>query len=572
MDHIHKVEMFIFNHQFGFSALPIGRASNGEDRLTEESLKTMSRYRKITTICCAAVFALGLAACGGGDDGISVADRDAAVAAEQAKTDALQMEINALRAQLGLDPEDDPAASIQALQDEVDRLKGEVQAAADKDRMEQEDADRMAAAKTGKDLHAALDGPGADTDANNPLANAKAALSATALTVNAVENAGTFTGDPDGEEGVDLKAGDSADPLGDWAGTHYANTDAETKVENAAVVYNNKGPGRSQSFTAAGIMVAPRGASAPAIAGYVTLDGVGTVGDAQLRNIMAAAFTHSATQDHAYDAVNDAAFTTRGTYAGAPGEYRCTGDCSSTNDGKGSPTTLGGTWHFKPDAGTSAMTHQPDAGYLYYGWWVSKDKDGDPTAASVFTGEVGTITPLASGTNSPEDLAGSATYSGHAAGKFALDYSKNKLIDGDGDGGHFTADVMLSAKFGENNAPNNGGISGTIDNFMANGESVDWSVALHRATWGTAGMFATPATDVDATKADERLGTTWSIGGTASDRSGTWSGTMYDEMPGNTDDSPPGDGSTVPTTATGTFYSEYGNVGRMVGAFGANKQ
>ena len=87
--------------------------------------------------------------------------------------------------------------------------------------------------------------------------------------------------------------------------------------------------------------------------------------------------------------VTQAAFTTQGTYDGAPGEFRCTGTCTSTNDGKGSPSALDGIWHFKPDAGANAMAHQPDAHYLYYGWWVSKDKDGMPTAASAFTGRFG---------------------------------------------------------------------------------------------------------------------------------------------------------------------------------------
>lgn len=44
---------------------------------------------------------------------------------------------------------------------------------------------------------------------------------------------------------------------------------------------------------------------------------------------------------------------------------------------------------------------------------------------------------------------------------------------------------------------------------------------------------------------------------------------MYDEMPG---DPPDGDGSNIPTTVTGTFYSELSTIGRMVGAFGASKQ
>ena len=45
---------------------------------------------------------------------------------------------------------------------------------------------------------------------------------------------------------------------------------------------------------------------------------------------------------------------------------------------------------------------------------------------------------------------------------------------------------------------------------------------------------------------------------------------MYDESPG--DPSAGGDGSNIPTTVTGTWYSEFSSIGRMVGAFGADKQ
>ena len=95
---------------------------------------------------------------------------------------------------------------------------------------------------------------------------------------------------------------------------------------------------------------------------------------------------------------------------------------------------------------------------------------------------------------------------------------------------------------------------------MANGESVPWSVALHRADWEHRPRFAAVASD----------GTTWSIDGTAAPKSGEWKGQMYDEMPGNAPAG--GDGSNVPTTVTGTFYSQFASVGSMVGAFGANKQ
>ena len=423
--------------------------------------------------------------------------------------------------------------------------------------------DMKAETATGKALHAALAGLDA---ASNALANiAPPALSDDGLVINAIENAGTFADgtDPDGADGVTLEAGDSAGALGSWNGMNYAHTDSGTKVMNAAVVYTNKGPGKTVSFAVAGhTIITTDGLDK----GYVSVVAAGSVEDGvNIMDVMATAFVHSGTEDHPIPAESNG-FYTRGTYDGAPGRYRCTGTCTSTNDGEGSPSLLGGTWHFKPDAGANAMARQPDAEYLYYGWWVSKDKDGMPTAASAFTGTVLLTEDAAPVSMSGTAITGNATYNGHAAGKFAI----NNPLDGTGDGGHFTADATLTAKFGANAAPNNGGISGTLDNFMANDKSVPWSVSLHRAEWGSDdNMFATPTTDAPGTTADERLGTTWSIDGNSAERSGTWSGQMYDEMPGS---APGGDGSNIPTTVTGTFYSEFSTIGRIVGAFGADKQ
>ena len=412
--------------------------------------------------------------------------------------------------------------------------------------------DMKAAAKLGKDLHGALAGNAtADTTA---LDNATAALAATGLTVTAAAGAGAFE-DTETPPVAILKASDAAvAALGSWAGTDYKHTDTGTKVVNEARVYNNKGPGKTVPLADAGITVHTGATAGDNIKGYYTVDET-----ADLAKIMGAAFTHSGTKSHEYDDDKVVAFTTRGTFDGAPGTYRCDGSttaCSSTNDGEGSPSALAGVWHFKPDAG--AMVHQPDANYLYYGWWVSKDKDGMPTAASAFAGVFGAIAGLTAG-NAPDEITGSATYSGNAAGKFAM----SNPLDGTGRGGHFTADANLTAKFGANTAPNNGGVSGTINNFRLNDGSEDagWSVELKRAGWDS-------GADTFGGTGNEAM-TVWSINGNKAPESGTWSGTMYDEMPGG---APDGDGSTVPTTVTGTFYSEFSTIGRMVGAFGANKQ
>ena len=243
----------------------------------------------------------------------------------------------------------------------------------------------------------------------------------------------------------------------------------------------------------------------------------------------------------------------RGTYDGAPGEYSCPTGCSSTNDGAGSPSALGGTWTFTPDTG--AMVSQPDDEYLYYGWWVSKDNEDMPTAASAFAG---VVEPNAGDLDTGGDLTaitGSATYAGNAAGKFAI----NNRLDGTGNGGHFTAEAELKATFGTGATA---GVTGMIDNFRLNDGSEDpgWSVELARGALGSSGGTITAPT------ADPTI---WSINGNAAPASGTWSGTMYDELPGN---APDGDGSNIPTTATGTFYSEFSTIGRMVGGFGVDKQ
>ena len=82
-------------------------------------------------------------------------------------------------------------------------------------------------------------------------------------------------------------------------------------------------------------------------------------------------------------------------------------------------------------------------------------------------------------------LTGSATYNGHAAGKFAI----SDPLSG-GDAGHFTADATLTANFGTaatETANNANGISGTLSNFMANDEAVDWEVTLLRANLNATG-------------------------------------------------------------------------------------
>lgn len=238
-----------------------------------------------------------------------------------------------------------------------------------------------------------------------------------------------------------------------------------------------------------------------------------------------------------------------GSYHGVSGTYSCapstpTDGCTASVAAKGF-TFAGGTWTFTPSDPNTRVTDSEDTAYASYGWWVHKTANDQTYTASAFVDEKGTV-DAATGLNA---LNGTATYSGGAAGKYALSSSTG----GTNDAGHFTARATLEADFTVNTDTNTDGIgiTGTIDQFMgADGMSRDWSVKLNGSTIGDTGAIG-----------DSTDGTEWTIGGTAAADDGSWSGTLRNNG---------SDG--VPKVATGTFYSTYGNAGKMVGAFGANKE
>ena len=258
-----------------------------------------------------------------------------------------------------------------------------------------------------------------------------------------------------------------------------------------------------------------------------------------------------------------------GSYHGVPGNYYCVAGTAATcavrlaEDGfrlgetadAGNAFTqtgadaVGGTWTFKPTDRNARVMGTPDAIYASYGWWIHKSEDGNTFTASAFVDNKGEV-PRATGL---ADLQGTATYMGGAAGKYALSSSTG----GTNDAGHFTARATLNADFSDNT------ITGTIDNFMgADGMDRDWSVELKEAAIDTGGTATTHGDFARAADDD----TVWTLGGTAAAASGEWSGTLYNTAVTETDT------SGVPKVGTGTFYTMYGSSGKMVGAFGVNRQ
>ena len=263
--------------------------------------------------------------------------------------------------------------------------------------------------------------------------------------------------------------------------------------------------------------------------------------------------------------VTDRRIDVPGSFHGVSGTYYCTptaraAGCSASVAASGF-TLEAGTWAFKPTDANDRVMSAPDTVYPVYGWWLHEALDGT-TTVSPFTRYRGSLAErqaeiaiLASGNFSgalANPLNGTATYKGGAAGIYALQSSTG----GTNDAGHFTADAELRATFSTTGPVTgrtyNHKIEGTIDSFMgSDGMSRDWSVELKQITIGDSGGFDTFSSDGKTT--------TWSMGGTAASDSGAWEGDLYKQNDAD-----------VPTVGTGMFYSEYGNAGRMTGAFGVN--
>ena len=498
----------------------------------------MSRYRKFTTICCAAVFALGLAACGGGSDGGPTAEQQAQI--DQAAD--LRAEIAALRALLGLDPADNLEASVEQLRDDLADLR---QQQAD-DATEEADEARVATAKA---LKAAIDIGKFAGDGTTA-----AVITPTMIPVL----------DADGEAGTDetaevdtvaitLKKGDAVGSLGSWKGTDYAGMQAATgaaaKNTGMVRVYANQGAAKAVTFASeAGEAVhsLTRAATTTSTGDYTF--GADTNADPEADDNIGG-FPATGTTDYDQDD------TVTGTYMKASGTYKCvTATCTAAAAGTAG-INLSAGWTFTPAAG--ATLQQADAQYLQFGWWIRKDKDG-PTHADVFYRVVSSGTPALEALttqidNSDGSLVGKATYTGAAAGKFAI---SDPLRPGDDNSGHFTANAELDADFKTAAST----LSGMIDGFRLNDGSDDpgWSVELQKATWNSAdNKFGTNA-------APNGGQTVWSIGDAKGGASGAWEAQMFDEA---TDDD-----SNVPTSVVGSFSSTIGTTHSLVGAFGATKQ
>ena len=423
---------------------------------------------------------------------------------------------------------DVPAEEMAAHSGAVSEIAGRLSAALESRMAAMDAADeaaRMAMMATAMKLHAGIGAPVAGTgaDALNAAysgANIAVQIGTAAAAVNLTENKDATVADHYGWQGQMF----TASPAG--GGTYEA------------VVYSNVGePTEGAKFNVE----------------YTDLDA--TTGERPIDTsaagvpalVASPSFDQSA-GTKAFELPNDN--TVRviipGSFHGVSGMYYCTPTGGGTNCSAavatGGFTLAGGTWTFKPTDPEARLMDMPDETYASYGWWIHKSANGETFTASAFAADRGTV-DAASGLDT---LEGTATYMGGAAGKYAL----RSLTGGTNDAGHFTARATLEADFTDNM------VTGTIDNFMgADGQPRNWSVELKDS-----GVSA-DGTILGENGTGEQMQTVWTMDGTAADAAGGWQGTLKD----NGDD-------LVPKVGTGTFYSEFGTAGKMVGGFGVNKQ
>ncbi len=312
---------------------------------------------------------------------------------------------------------------------------------------------------------------------------------------------------------------------------------------------------------------------------------------ANLPLIMADEFSTVGQKTH--EGNDDGMVRVMGTFDGAPGTYTCTGTgetvCKSaymvgTSDAGTPPTgtpyvmlsggASGTTWTFVPDDLDAMVTlGDPTAAAMFvtYGYWM-RELSGDDgwTDVRPFSELSQNGVPHANGV--AQAIKGSASYSGGAAGMYAIYHP----VAAGSSSGHWTANAMLTADFDEQM------VSGELTGFMAEGQAMDWKVELLEADISAADPAPDPVSRARSSTggfkpdgsshgfANAENGTVWTMGDMDGEKTGSWYGDFWAANDGTVNTTAIAD-NPAPAAATGVFWAEYGDVGRMTGAFGVER-
>ena len=253
----------------------------------------------------------------------------------------------------------------------------------------------------------------------------------------------------------------------------------------------------------------------------------------------------------------DITVTFLGSVRGVDGTFSCTGEraCDLPAAAADGALSSNADWRFTPNDPNATYDVQDDDGYVWFGWLQRQTNAAGQAEAYQFAPVRGSTVDANTGTGAA--LKGTATYTGGAAGKYAIaSQTENKHSSGS-----FTATATLSADFDHGATDDMVAVSGEITDFETeDGTGSGWRVVLGGAT-------ASDAQATGATVASITGGTAqWSTGG-AQTGTGSWAVSAYGAVKGT------GDDAGQPTVANGTFDAAISaDVASIRGAYGVTRQ
>ena len=433
-----------------------------------------------------------------------------------------------------------------------------------------------------------------------------AGLMAAAMAINAADDATADTTDADTVLNMDtavtgvtngkvdddsnfMMSADSIATLSGWSGSGYEKSTAATggvtptqaSVE-ALAIYNNKGMDEQVGYITRYTDNAPTGVTLAAATGVLTFThttaSLGSHGDMLMLTGVMEPINYDNTPDDMTDN-QEVGSRVMGSFHGIAGTFTCASTACRIVPIAGGGYETTGDWTFAPtvdenepiaDELADLMVTIDDQDYMYFGIWAqaSTDADGDPTAMAnaIFGGTMASQVATAGGVTGYQALTGSASYAGPATGLYVL-----KTFDTEGgstptSGGQFTAMANLTATFGTPTtvaSDDHNTISGTITNFMANGEAIPggWSLDLQNADISSSGPSdAAPIFSGMTRETDNDMGD-----------QGAWRAQFFGAVTGDDTNTADVDETVFPSGVSGEFTGHFAN-GHVIGGFGAERQ
>lgn len=257
----------------------------------------------------------------------------------------------------------------------------------------------------------------------------------------------------------------------------------------------------------------------------------------------------------------------RGNYNGAGGTYTCTNaagtPCIVTVSPAGAYAQAAGTWTFTPEL--NARAYQSDATFMSFGWWLRTPASADGAYSYSYYADGGAFVPTAT------VPTGTATYNGRAAGRYVVQEVGAMGVT-DGVSGEFIAAATLTANF---DAMSTAGlpaptIQGSISGFQGEmGGMSGWAVALNRQTLADnaaalGAAFTSGQIDPTASRFD---GVTATMGDQTA--YGSWTGQFFGNQM-TVGEVPAAVAGAAPVGVGGTFQADNEAV-NIAGAFGARR-